>query len=58
MFESAVFFKDLTAMTSSSIFSSGPDIVQDTPFMNATEIEEDRNAKRKKSFNLFNFVSK
>lgn len=28
---------------------SGPDIVQDTPMSNITEVEEDRNMKRKTS---------
>jgi hypothetical protein len=28
-------------------FFPGPDIVQDTPITNATEVEEERNMKRK-----------
>lgn len=28
---------------------SGPDVVQDTPMSNITEVEEDRNMKRKTS---------
>lgn len=45
--DSKTFHERALLLTRSDCLLSGPDIVQDTPMSNITEVEEDRNMKRK-----------